>query len=186
VATAARPRCRSPPVTATVPVDHIHRNAAPHHRNRGPLHRNATIRRHRSKRRNDGNENDVESPSDTFFLTEMVHLPHHDLSLRQTLRRWTTSTGIGGPLHRNTHQHAQRNEMLVAPIGSVRGCPDRRFRRRFASSSPTSPPRRPASNTWRLADGRMGSAALVAVTSEPMNCRTSGGGSVPSADTKFR
>ena len=24
------------------------------------------------------------------------------LNLRQTLRRWTTSTGIGGPIHRNT------------------------------------------------------------------------------------
>ena len=25
------------------------------------------------------------------------------LNLRQTLRRWTTSNGIGGPIHRNTH-----------------------------------------------------------------------------------
>jgi hypothetical protein len=25
------------------------------------------------------------------------------LNLRQHLRRWTTSTGISGPIHRNTH-----------------------------------------------------------------------------------
>src|SRR3954466_15613938 len=29
------------------------------------------------------------------------------LNLRQTLRRWTTSTGIGGPIHRNTHPGAR-------------------------------------------------------------------------------
>jgi len=28
------------------------------------------------------------------------------LNLRQTLRRWTTSTGISGPIHRNTHRAA--------------------------------------------------------------------------------
>jgi diketogulonate reductase-like aldo/keto reductase len=32
----------------------------------------------------------------------MVHIYHHVFNLRQTLRRWTTSTGIGGPFHRNT------------------------------------------------------------------------------------
>src|SRR5271165_533148 len=37
-----------------------------------------------------------------------------------------------------------------APIGSVEGCPDRRFRRRFANFKPTSPVKRPASSTWRL------------------------------------
>jgi hypothetical protein len=44
----------------------------------------------------------------------MVHLAHHDLTLRSALRRWTTSTGIGAPLHRNTHKRFAT--CLVAPM----------------------------------------------------------------------
>src|SRR5207245_10342345 len=54
-----------------------------------------------------------------------------------------------------------------APIGSVKGCPDRRFPRRFASFSPTLPPRRPARSIWRLVAGQMGSFALDAGTKDP-------------------
>src|ERR1700687_1140120 len=35
-----------------------------------------------------------------------------------------------------------------APIGSVEGCPDRRFPRRCANFKPTSPVKRPASSLW--------------------------------------
>lgn len=34
------------------------------------------------------------------------------LNLRQTLRRWTTSTGIGGPIHRNTQRITKRGSKL--------------------------------------------------------------------------
>ncbi len=30
------------------------------------------------------------------------------LNLRQTLRRWTTSTGISGPIHRNTQRGTEQ------------------------------------------------------------------------------
>jgi hypothetical protein len=43
----------------------------------------------------------------------MVHLYHHVFNLRQTLRRWTTSTGIGGPFHRNTHLELNRRRKFV-------------------------------------------------------------------------
>ena len=56
-----------------------------------------------------------------------------------------------------------------APIGTVKGCPDRRFPRRFASFSPTLPPRRPARSIWRLVAGQMGSFALDAGTEGPTN-----------------
>src|SRR5271166_23072 len=49
-----------------------------------------------------------------------------------------------------------------APIGSVEGCPDRRFRRRYANFKPTSPAKRPASSTWRLVAGPMVSSVLDA------------------------
>src|ERR1035441_4046723 len=51
-----------------------------------------------------------------------------------------------------------------APIGSVEGCPDQRFPRRFASFSPTLPPRRPARSIWRLVAGQMGLFAFDAGT----------------------
>jgi hypothetical protein len=56
-----------------------------------------------------------------------------------------------------------------APIGSVKGCPDRRFPRRFASFRLTLPPRRPARSIWRLVAGQMGSFALDAGTEGPTN-----------------
>src|SRR5271166_3046834 len=56
-----------------------------------------------------------------------------------------------------------------APIGSVEGCPDRRFRRRYANFKPTSPAKRPASSTWRLVAGPMVSSVLDADIGEPTN-----------------
>src|SRR5208337_3473291 len=56
-----------------------------------------------------------------------------------------------------------------APIGSVEGCPDRRFRRRYANFKPTSPVNRPASSTWRLVAGPMVSSVLDADIGEPTN-----------------
>src|SRR5205807_10203768 len=56
-----------------------------------------------------------------------------------------------------------------APIGSVGGCPDQRFPRRFASFSPTLPPRRRASSIWRLVAGQMGLFAFDAGTKDATN-----------------
>src|ERR1022692_4769653 len=56
-----------------------------------------------------------------------------------------------------------------APIGSVEGCPDQRFPRRFASFSPTLPPRRPARSIWRLVAGQMGLFAFDAGTKDATN-----------------
>jgi hypothetical protein len=73
----------SVPLPSRLPllVDHIQRNAAPHHRSPGP---------HRRK---------LHFAIDTLALTEMVHLLHHVLNLRQPLptldhfrrNRWATS-----------------------------------------------------------------------------------------------
>src|SRR5207302_1681484 len=56
-----------------------------------------------------------------------------------------------------------------APIGSVEGCPDQRFPRRFASFSPTLPARRPARSIWRLVAGQMGLFAFDAGTKDATN-----------------
>jgi DNA polymerase III delta prime subunit len=54
-----------------------------------------------------------------------------------------------------------------APIGSVKGCPGRRFLRRYGNSKPTSPMKRPASSTWWPVAGLMASSVLDAGISEP-------------------
>ena len=55
-----------------------------------------------------------------------------------------------------------------APIGSVKGCPDRRFRRQYTNFKPTSPQTRLASSTWRPVAGPMASSVLDADIDEPM------------------
>jgi hypothetical protein len=72
------------------------------------------------------------------------------------------------------------------PIGSVEGCPDRRFLRRYASFKPTSPEKRLASSTSRAVAGPMVSSALDADIGEPMNWQTNDAGSVLAAGTKSR
>ena len=54
-----------------------------------------------------------------------------------------------------------------APIGSVKGCPGRRFLRRYGNSKPTSPMKRPANSTWWPVAGLMASSVLDAGISEP-------------------
>src|SRR5438477_9314430 len=56
-----------------------------------------------------------------------------------------------------------------APIGSVKRCPDRRFRRQYTNFKPTSPQTRLASSTWRPVAGPMASSVLDADIDEPMN-----------------
>src|SRR2546426_8987239 len=73
---------------------------------------------------------------------------------------------------RETRLRLSRRLLIIwllqqAPIGSVKGCPDQRFPRRFASFSPTLPPRRPARSIWRHVVGQMGSFALDAGTKDP-------------------
>jgi hypothetical protein len=72
------------------------------------------------------------------------------------------------------------------PIGSVEGCPDRRFLRRYASFKPTSPVKRLASSTSRAVAGPMVSSALDADIGEPTNWQTNDAGSVLAAGTKSR
>ena len=56
-----------------------------------------------------------------------------------------------------------------APIGSVEGCPDRRFLGPYANFKPISPAKRLASSTWRPVAGPMASSALGADIGELMN-----------------
>ncbi len=72
------------------------------------------------------------------------------------------------------------------PIGSVEGCPDRRFLRRYASFKPTSPVKRLASSTSRAVAGPMVSSALDADIGERTNWQTNDAGSVLAAGTKSR
>src|SRR5271165_3384945 len=83
--------------------------------------------------------------------------------------------GIDPKPHEASPQLAASRSLLLiwllqqAPIGSVEGCPDRRFRRRYANFKPTSPAKRPASSTWRLVAGPMVSSVLDADIGEPTN-----------------
>ena len=83
--------------------------------------------------------------------------------------------GIDPKPHEASPQLAASRSLLLiwllqqAPIGSVEGCPDRRFRRRYANFKPTSPVNRPASSTWRLVAGPMVSSVLDADIGEPTN-----------------
>src|SRR6202158_739215 len=56
-----------------------------------------------------------------------------------------------------------------APIGSVEGCPDRRFPRRCANFKPTSPAKRPASSIWPPVAGPLASSPPHADTGAPTN-----------------
>ena len=98
---------------------------------------------------------------------------------------------ISGALYVVTTTLAPRRLLLIwllqqTPIGSVEGCPDRRFLRRYASFKPTSPVKRLASSAWRPVAGPMASSALDADIGEPTNWQTSDAGSVLAAGTKSR
>src|SRR5262249_12665130 len=73
-----------------------------------------------------------------------------------------------------------------APIASVEACRDRHSRGRYASFSLTLLRRKPASNIWRLADGRMGSLVRVAGTGKLMSWRTRGAGNAATVATRSR
>jgi hypothetical protein len=56
------------------------------------------------------------------------------------------------------------------PMGSVEGCQDRHFPRRYGSFKATSPPKKPAKSTWRPVAGPTASFVPDADIGERTNC----------------
>ena len=92
----------------------------------------------------------------------------------ELLRSLSPNTGMAFVII--SHLSAEHKSQLLlirltqqAPIGSVEGCPDRRFPKRCGSFKTTSPPRRPANSTSRPVAGPMASSAPDADIGERTN-----------------